>query len=231
MDCSPPGSSVHGISHQEYWAGLPCLPLGDWTHVSYRLLHWQESSLPWAPPAETPGADTINFTELPTRLCVSVVPFFNALTFCSRSVSPPSCLRFVGNREIWEYSGSFTFGSGRGTGSRIWKCWLIEKGTNDDSAYSPSITELHSGIGEEQEGKTLRTLWSGAAFKWLLENCSNLLQDFTQNRTEVACHQICTSVLESRAPDFLFISYFSRPRYIAISIPSTLHMVIHSCSW
>ena len=59
----------------------------------------------------------------------------------------------------------------------------------------------------------------------------NLLQDFTQNKTEVACHQICTSVLESRAPDFLFISYFSRPRYIAISIPSTLHMVIHSCSW
>ena len=24
MDCSPPGSSVHGISGQEYWNGLPC---------------------------------------------------------------------------------------------------------------------------------------------------------------------------------------------------------------
>ena len=23
MDCSPPGSSVHGISRQEYWSGLP----------------------------------------------------------------------------------------------------------------------------------------------------------------------------------------------------------------
>ena len=23
MDCSPPGSSVHGISQQEYWSGLP----------------------------------------------------------------------------------------------------------------------------------------------------------------------------------------------------------------
>ena len=23
MDCSPPGSSVHGIFRQEYWSGLP----------------------------------------------------------------------------------------------------------------------------------------------------------------------------------------------------------------
>ena len=30
MDCSPPGSSVHGIlSRQEYWSRLPFPPLGD----------------------------------------------------------------------------------------------------------------------------------------------------------------------------------------------------------
>ena len=29
MDCSPPDSSVHGISRQEYWHGLPFPPLGD----------------------------------------------------------------------------------------------------------------------------------------------------------------------------------------------------------
>ena len=30
VDCSPPGSSVHGDSHrQEYWNRLPCPPLGD----------------------------------------------------------------------------------------------------------------------------------------------------------------------------------------------------------
>ena len=28
MDCSPPGSSIHGISQQEYWSGLPCLLQG-----------------------------------------------------------------------------------------------------------------------------------------------------------------------------------------------------------
>ena len=29
MDCSPPGSSVHGFSRQEYWSGLPCPPPVD----------------------------------------------------------------------------------------------------------------------------------------------------------------------------------------------------------
>ena len=29
MDCSPPGSSVHGISRQEYWGGLPFPSPGD----------------------------------------------------------------------------------------------------------------------------------------------------------------------------------------------------------
>ena len=28
IDCSPPGSSVHGISRQEYWSQLPFLPPG-----------------------------------------------------------------------------------------------------------------------------------------------------------------------------------------------------------
>ena len=29
MDCSPPDSSVHGISRQEYWSRLPFPSLGD----------------------------------------------------------------------------------------------------------------------------------------------------------------------------------------------------------
>ena len=29
MDCSLPGSSVHGISRQEYWSGLPFSSPGD----------------------------------------------------------------------------------------------------------------------------------------------------------------------------------------------------------
>ena len=29
MDCSPPGSSVHGILQTEYWSGLPFPTPGD----------------------------------------------------------------------------------------------------------------------------------------------------------------------------------------------------------
>ena len=29
IDCSPPGSSVHGFSREEYSSGLPLPPLGD----------------------------------------------------------------------------------------------------------------------------------------------------------------------------------------------------------
>ena len=49
MDCSPPGSSVHGISRQEDWSGLPCPPPGEssrpghQTHISCiggHILYW-----------------------------------------------------------------------------------------------------------------------------------------------------------------------------------------------
>ena len=29
MDCSPPGSTVHGILQAKYWSGSPCPPPGD----------------------------------------------------------------------------------------------------------------------------------------------------------------------------------------------------------
>ena len=37
MDCSPPDSSVHGFSRQEYWSGLPCPPLGDLPDLGIKL--------------------------------------------------------------------------------------------------------------------------------------------------------------------------------------------------
>ena len=44
-----------GFSWQEYWSGLPCSPPGDLPNpglkpASLCLLHWQEDSLPLAPP-------------------------------------------------------------------------------------------------------------------------------------------------------------------------------------
>jgi len=54
MDCSPPGSSVHGILQARIlqWITMPTSRGSswprDWTHVSC-LLHWQVNSLPPAP--------------------------------------------------------------------------------------------------------------------------------------------------------------------------------------
>ena len=53
MDCSPPGSSVHGIHRQESWSGLPCPPPGDFPKpvVEPRSPALQADSLP----SELPG--------------------------------------------------------------------------------------------------------------------------------------------------------------------------------
>ena len=55
VDCSPPGSSVHGILQARIleWVAMPFSKGSswgrDWTH---HLLHWQVSSLPLAPPGK-----------------------------------------------------------------------------------------------------------------------------------------------------------------------------------
>ena len=57
MDCSPPGSSVHGFSRKEYWSGLACPPSGIFPAQGSNLhllclLHWRAGSLPLAPPGK-----------------------------------------------------------------------------------------------------------------------------------------------------------------------------------
>ena len=37
MDCSPPGSPVHGFSRQEYWGGLPSSPPGGCSDPGIKL--------------------------------------------------------------------------------------------------------------------------------------------------------------------------------------------------
>ena len=38
MDCSPPGSSVHGISKEKYWSGLPITSPGDLPDSGIKLV-------------------------------------------------------------------------------------------------------------------------------------------------------------------------------------------------
>ena len=55
MDCSPPGSSVHGVSQERMleWVAISSSRVSSWprdrTHISFiesSLLHWQVDSLP-----------------------------------------------------------------------------------------------------------------------------------------------------------------------------------------
>ena len=58
MDCSPPGSSGHGIFQAKIlaWVAISfsrgSSQPRDQTEVSYLYLHWQEDSLPLAPPGK-----------------------------------------------------------------------------------------------------------------------------------------------------------------------------------
>ena len=54
MDCSPPGSSVHGISRPEYWSGQPFPSPGDLPNpgVELRSPAWQ-AALPPEPPVKS----------------------------------------------------------------------------------------------------------------------------------------------------------------------------------
>ena len=54
MDCSPPGSSVHGILRKEHWSGLPCPPPGDLPNpgIEPQSPALQADSLPTKPPGK-----------------------------------------------------------------------------------------------------------------------------------------------------------------------------------
>ena len=63
MDCSPPGSSVHGFSRQEYWSRLPCLSPGDLPNPGIKPM----------PPALAGGFFTTGVTwEAPLSLAPSL---------------------------------------------------------------------------------------------------------------------------------------------------------------
>ena len=54
MDCSPPGSSAHGILQARYWSGLPCPPPGDLLNQGIEPRSTlQADSLPSEPPGKT----------------------------------------------------------------------------------------------------------------------------------------------------------------------------------
>ena len=45
MDCHQPGSSVHGLSRQEYWSGLPFSPTGDLSNLGVKFAYLASPAL------------------------------------------------------------------------------------------------------------------------------------------------------------------------------------------
>ena len=73
MDCSPPGSSVHGdSSRQEYWSELPCPPPGDLPSpgMEPRSPTWQADSLLSEPPGKpkNTGVGSLSLLQGSSRL-------------------------------------------------------------------------------------------------------------------------------------------------------------------
>ena len=73
MNCSPPGSSVHGI-REEYWNGLLFPTPGNLPDPGIELsllslLHWQAGSLPPAPPGKP---SSVQFSRSVMSNCDSV---------------------------------------------------------------------------------------------------------------------------------------------------------------
>ena len=75
VDCSPPGSSVHGFSRQEYWSGLPFPSPGDLPHsgIKPRSPALQADALTSEPPGK-PSVFIIP-VKYPCSLILSSVPF------------------------------------------------------------------------------------------------------------------------------------------------------------
>ena len=67
MDCSPPGSSVHGPSRQKYWSGLPFFPPGNLPHPGIKPTYptLEADSLPSEPPGKSKNKHCCFFNSLP----------------------------------------------------------------------------------------------------------------------------------------------------------------------
>ena len=69
MDCSPPGSFVHGIPRQEYWNGLPFSSPGDLPDPEIGSVPpaLQAESVPLSQPPGKPKEERISWLGIEPR--------------------------------------------------------------------------------------------------------------------------------------------------------------------
>ena len=117
MDCSPPGSSVHGIFRQEYWSGLPFPAPGD-------LLTRELNPGPMAPRSST-LAWKIPWTEGPGGL-----QSMGSLRVGHDRVTLLSLFTFMHWRRKWQPTPVFLPGESQGrwslVGCLLWGCTELD---------------------------------------------------------------------------------------------------------
>ena len=74
MECSLLGSSVHGISRQEYWSGLPFPSPGDLPNpeIEHRSSELQADSLTSEPPGKPGNFKDTGGTHVPISLLIKL---------------------------------------------------------------------------------------------------------------------------------------------------------------
>ena len=97
MDCSLPGSSVHGILQARMleWVAMPSSRGSSWTKRSkphlVGLLHWQASSIPISPPRKR-WSPTISFSVWLLKIGPSHIPASQTVCECLQGLSRVSLI-------------------------------------------------------------------------------------------------------------------------------------------
>ena len=129
VDCSPPGSSVHGILQAEYCSGLPSPPPRDLPHPGMKpesllstctgggaLYHWHPGKPSWRPSVQSSGSVSSQLCATPwpaaRQASLSITNFQSLLQLMSiESVMPSNhltlCCPFSSCLQSFPASGSF----------------------------------------------------------------------------------------------------------------------------
>ena len=113
MNCSLPGSSVHGILQARIldWVAMPSSrgssQLRDQTWISYIYLHWQVGSLPLVPPGKSLKSTYFQLYHLYRQLCSQFLwfPLYLLGWILQTTFSWLSCLLFFSSFRNGQLTG------------------------------------------------------------------------------------------------------------------------------
>ena len=141
MDCSLPGSSVHGILQAKYWSGLPCPPPGDLPVEDLTLVYCGSCAAGGFFTTEPPGKPLLSLCTLHLTL--------------DTGTTETNSRRLV--QEHREQSGLTPFMS-QSLKKIKWNSLVVDFG-NKWCQYSPTLTALNITFEGFFQTQILRPCW------------------------------------------------------------------------